>query len=181
MILAPSSVVVGFHFVMKLKLIFLPPFAKTTRRIIFLVPRDATTVKGTAGVVVEKFRDVPLLSSSFKTDSIELWTEDSLLISPDGSSVIFDAPQGETMVVRLVPATSTKRRRGSVKTPAKATGPVATPTSPTLACYACKVEKDRKGDFARRQRNRDRPVCSMCTQAMTTVGPSSFTDICLAE
>jgi len=79
---------------MKLKLIFPPPFATTTRRILFLVPRDATAVKGTADAVVKKFCGAPWLSSSIKTDSIELWTEGGFLISPGDSSVIFDAPRG---------------------------------------------------------------------------------------
>ena len=122
---------------MKLKLISPPPFATTTRRILFLIPRDATTAKGTADAVVKSFCDSPWLSSSIKTYNIELWTEDGFLISPGDSSVIFDAPRGE-MVVR--------------PTTVKVTRILVPSISPIIACPACKGEKDRKGDFARRQR-----------------------------
>jgi hypothetical protein len=162
---------------MKLKLIFPPPFATTTHRILFLVPRDATTVKGTADAVVKKFCGAPWLSSPIQTDNIELWTEDGFLISPGDSSVIFDAPRGETMVVRVLPVTSTTRRRRSVKATTKATRILVPSISLILACHACKAEKDRKGYFARRQRNRDKPVCLLCTRATMTVGSGPFTDL----
>ena len=68
---------VDFHFVMKLKLAFPPLFAKTTRRMLFLVPCDATAVKGTPNAVIETFRNALLLSSSVKTDNTELgWAPD---------------------------------------------------------------------------------------------------------
>ena len=144
---------------MKIKIIFSPPLVAEAKSVLYPISRSASTVGSVAAEVFSFYRSEAWFPDSYASRRCVIRTEDGYEVNHRHSSVVFEMPRGEAMVVRMDVGSGAPPQRWGA--PRKVREETPQHKCGVKACSQCTAEKLR-AEFSRKGWKKG--VCKVCQQ-----------------